>query len=400
LKFLILSCVFPPEPLVSATLSFDLALALSAHHDVTVLSPEPSRPMGYAFSGYSKEKYPFKHNTIKSYTHPKSAFIGRFRESYSLGKACAKYINAHPKAIDVIYMNTWPLFGQYFAIKAAKKWNIPTVLHIQDIYPEAFTQKLQAPLKSIANTILFPIERYITANTTSIVTISLGMKNLLIPTRKLTSSKIEVVYNWQDETKFLVEDENAINITDKALTHFMFLGSLGPVANIDSLIKAFAKLKGENVKLTIAGEGSEKSKLQRLVQDLKENRVHFVQAPASEAGMIQATSDVLLLSLKKGAAGLALPSKLPAYMFSAKPIIATVDHDSVTANAIREAGCGWVIEPENPASLATLMQQITSMPQEELAQLGLNGRAYALQYFSKQANLSKLVSIIEATANA
>lgn len=351
--------------------------------------------MGYDFSGAAVKEYPFKHHTLESFTHPKSAFVGRFRESYSFGKACAKYINKHHKEIDVIYMNTWPLFGQFLAIKAAKKYNIPIVLHIQDIYPEAFTQKLPSLLKGLANLILFPVERFITVHSTSIVTISQGMKSLLCATRNIPPSKVEVVYNWQDELKFLTVVHNDSSKLSDTFVHFMFLGSIGPVANIDNLILALSQLKGNDIQLTIAGEGSEKTKLQRLAKDLKNTKVKFIHAPASEAGKIQSTADVLLLSLKKGAAGLALPSKLPAYMFSAKPIIATVDHDSDTANAIRESGCGWIIEPENSTALAALIQKVAVMPQEELHSMGMKGRAFALKHFSKKTNLVELVKIIQ-----
>lgn len=384
--------------MVSASLSFDLATALSKKHEVAVISPTPSRPMGYNFLGVPQPNYPFRHLVLKSYTHPKSAILGRFRESYSFGKACAKYISENHNDIDVIYLNTWPLFGQYFAIKAASKFNIPTILHIQDIYPEAFTQKLPI-FKGFANNLLFPLERFITSRSHHIATISHGMKKLLRETRIIPEQKISVVFNWQDETKFISESASTIPAYDNPSITFMFLGSLGPVANITNLIDAFTLAGLENGKLIIAGEGSEKTMLQKRAKDLKCNTIEFINAPSSEAGKIQSTASVLLLSLKKGAAGLALPSKLSAYMFSAKPIIASVDADSDTANAIRDAGCGWVVEPENPAALASRMQQVSSMPTEDLVQMGLNGRDYALQHYSKQANLSKLVSIIEATAN-
>jgi len=82
-------------------------------------------------------------------------------------------------------------------------------------------------------------------------------------------------------------------------------------------------------------------------------------------------------------------------MFPAKPIIATVDTDSVTGNAIREAGCGWVVEPEQPELLEKLIKEVQELPKSELITMGLKGREYALKQFSKKKNLSKLVGIIE-----
>ena len=48
-KILIISCVFPPEPVVSAQMSLDIAEALSKNNDVTVISPRPTRPMDFKF---------------------------------------------------------------------------------------------------------------------------------------------------------------------------------------------------------------------------------------------------------------------------------------------------------------------------------------------------------------
>lgn len=392
LKILIISAVFPPEPVVSASLSFDLAIALSKKNEVTVISPAPSRPMRYDFLSVSQPNYPFKHLVINSYTHPKSAIIGRFRESYSFGKACAKYISNNRNEIDIIYLNTWPLFGQYFAIRAASKFNIPSVLHVQDIYPESLIQKIPV-FKHLFYKILLPIDKFTTQNSSKVITISNGMRNLLIRTRLLKSDGVNIIFNWQDESKFKFKESDVIN--EQQTFTFMFLGSLGPVAAVDGLIKAFANDLLINCSLVVAGGGSEKESLMTLAKQFPKANIQFVDADSSKVAEIQSKSTVLLLSLKKGAAKLALPSKLPAYMFSAKPIIATVDIDSDTANAIREAKCGWVIEPENPSELADLMQKVSLMPMDELERMGMKGREYALKHFSKQANLPKLVSIIE-----
>ena len=49
-RILIISAVFPPEPVVSAILSKDIATSLSKDHSIVVLCPQPSRPEGYRFT--------------------------------------------------------------------------------------------------------------------------------------------------------------------------------------------------------------------------------------------------------------------------------------------------------------------------------------------------------------
>lgn len=81
-------------------------------------------------------------------------------------------------------------------------------------------------------------------------------------------------------------------------------------------------------------------------------------------------------------------------MFSGKPIIAYVDEESDTANAIKQAKCGWVIPPEHIEVLAKTMKSVASIPQAELINYGKNGFNFALENYSKKKNLQKMISII------
>ncbi|GAB1474504.1 hypothetical protein MASR2M69_19450 [Bacteroidota bacterium] len=170
------------------------------------------------------------------------------------------------------------------------------------------------------------------------VTVSKGMNDYLFRTRKVSNNKIHIVYNWQDEKRFL---ETNANLQANNNFTFTFLGSLSPSASIDTVINAFIKSDLQNARLVIAGAGSEKGKLVKIAK-VSSKKIEFIDSPAERAGKIQSESDVLILSLKKGVGKYALPSKLSAYMFSAKPIIGSVDVESDIANVILESGCGWV----------------------------------------------------------
>ena len=123
--------------------------------------------------------------------------------------------------------------------------------------------------------------------------------------------------------------------------------------------------------------------------------IEFWEVPNGKVPEIQAQADVMLLPIKKGAASSSIPSKLPAYMFSAKPIIGCMDADCDTANAIIEAGCGWVIEPENVEKLAEKMRQVAVKEKSDLVEIGKKAQGYGLSHFSKKVNLNRLVKVIE-----
>jgi len=392
MKILIITAVFPPEPVVSAKLSFDIAVGISENNTVTVISPKPSRPLGFQFPDTSEE-YNFKHIQLNSYICASSSISGRIKESYSFGRHCYRYIRDNHQNIDVIYANTWPLPAQYFAVKAAKKYQIPIILHIQDIYPESISQKIPS-LAKIINLALRPLDKYILSNATRVIAISGKMKTYLVKTRSLRDTQVNVIRNWQDESLYF----NPVLMQANTQFTYMYLGSISPAAGVELLIHAFQKAKIPNARLIIAGNGSDKKLCMDIATNYQNENIQFMDAPSHLVPSIQATSDVLLLPLKKGIGLTASPSKLPSYMFTSKPIIACVDKGSDTEEVILDAKCGWVTEPGNIEKLAEIMKASSAFHKEVLNQMGENGRRYALENYSKRENLEKLIDDINLVA--
>ena len=220
------------------------------------------------------------------------------------------------------------------------------------------------------------------------------MKKYLIKTRKILEDKIFVVQNWQDENNFIkYKLSNKLDTINTRPLTFMYLGNIGPVAGVDLLLEAFCKADLNNSRLIIAGSGSMKEILRKKV--LKVKTIEFWDVPDGKVPEIQNQSDVMILPIKKGSASTSVPSKLPAYMFSEKPIIGCLDMGSATAKAIIKANCGWILPPENPVLLSRLMEKISSLPSKELKNKGSKGFNYAINNYSKQKNLTKLVNLLK-----
>ncbi len=325
-------------------------------------------------------------------TLSKSTVYSRCRESHSFGLQTAKFIKSNCNNINLIYMNTWPLLAQLYTVFIAKKYSIPVVTHVQDIYPESLSPKVPFFGKILLN-ILLPIDRYITRYSSSLITISNGMKDLLIKTRNLTSEKVTVVFNWQDDQKFNINVKK-FNKKDDYFT-FMFVGSINRLANIESIIVAFKNANLKGCRLIIAGEGSEKKNLISFVEKNSIKNVKFINFDTKDIGVVQYNSDVLVLSLKPGLSSLAFPSKIPAYMFSSRPILAFVDMPSDISNTIQSANCGWVIQSGNTEELKNGFSKILTLKKSELERMGESGKKYAFTYLSRSVNLKKILVIIE-----
>jgi glycosyltransferase involved in cell wall biosynthesis len=71
-----------------------------------------------------------------------------------------------------------------------------------------------------------------------------------------------------------------------------------------------------------------------------------------------------------------------------------IDRNTDTYNAILEAKCGWVVNPEAKNQIIEKFKELVRIPKSESTRRGLNGYNYAIENFSKTKNLDKLISII------
>lgn len=83
-KILIITAVFPPEPIVSSKLSFDIADKLSETYEVTILHPRSSRPYGFSFAEKASKTSRYEEVTVASYVCPQSKLAGRFMKALVL----------------------------------------------------------------------------------------------------------------------------------------------------------------------------------------------------------------------------------------------------------------------------------------------------------------------------
>ena len=408
MKIVIVSCVVPPEPGVTGRVNWDIAEMLSdCGHDVVLITPHPSRPLENYIKGKRNlevidVKTNFKHVRLNSFVYPKYNLLLRSYESWDFGYKAIKYINKNFGNVDVIYAIPWPLLGQYAFVKFIKNKNIPIIMNIKDLYPESFINKIGSKWVTGLLSPLYRIDKYIAKQSTHIACVSENIKDVYLKNRNVLEDKITVLENWQDEDEFVGKNEDRKEFLNKFLLQhikdkfiFMFLGNIGPVAGLEKVIEEFRFLDRSKNVLVIAGSGSYKEVCISLVEKLNLNNVLFTSVPPGLKAVVelQSIADVLLLPINPSAAGSSVPSKLIAYMFSAKPIISSVEKDSDTGKVILESKCGWLINNRQPWHI--VLDKVASLSLEERREIGKNGFEYAMGRFSKSVGLKKVKELIE-----
>ncbi len=175
----------------------------------------------------------------------------------------------------------------------------------------------------------------------------------------------------------------------------MYAGSIAPSAGVENVIRAYDKILQKKTRLVIAGNGADKAKCVQLAHDLNNGSIVFLEVSPDEVPALQSKADVLILPLKKGIAQTATPSKLTAYLLSAKPVIACVEDHTDVADIIKKGECGIIVPPEEIERLTEAMDNACNLSKEKLNQMGQNSRNYALKELSKEVNLTKLTGLIE-----
>jgi glycosyltransferase involved in cell wall biosynthesis len=407
----IISSVYPPEPPVNARMCSDLAGALAERGDnVTVVCPQPTRPLGTDYSAYSAPGRILANREgnieivrLPSFTSPQSKLIPRMRESWSFGTHCCLYLADRAVRPDVLYVHAWPLLAQALLAVYAKKQHIPIVLQIMDIYPESLMNKLPAIGRPLFYEPLRMLDRWTARKATIISVISESMRKTYVHDRRIPDERVVTIPTWQDEKVFdsVLDREEACchyGVSSELFT-FVYLGNIGPVAGVDLLVRAFHKADMRDAQLLIIGDGSQKNSCIEIARRIGAPNIIFISDPdARNVAKLQIMADVFLLPLKRGAGSSSIPSKLSAYMFSGRPVLATIDEDSDTAAVIHDAACGWIGPPEDQQWLSAKMKAIVAMAPRQLATLGANGREFALVYFSKTQGARQLAQTVLSAA--
>lgn len=393
-NIVIISAVFPPEPVTSATLNYDLADALSKDYNVTVITPKPSRPAGFNFANIPMiTDTMFNHIIVESYIHPKSSFIGRMRESIDFGKISAKYITEHHDEIDFVYNDGWQLFGLYIVAKACVKYKIPYIVPIQDIYPESILSKIPNIFgsHSLVTKILRRIDRYYIANAAKIRTITDSMATYLSSTRNVPLGRFITIANWQNDEDF---NDYKSSFRKNGKTVFMFVGNNNKQANVNLMIRAYHEANLTNTEFRIMGNGNAKADCISLAERLGHKDIIFETVPPGKVASVQKEADVLVLALKEGTGTQGVPSKLTAYMFSGKPVIGSMDIEADATHMIVTARAGRVTKAEDVTGFAESFKIMANSSIERLQELGNNSRCFAEARLSRKANLDIICKAI------
>jgi glycosyltransferase involved in cell wall biosynthesis len=413
MRVLIVSAVFPPEPVVSAQTSQQIARELAQRdHQVTVITSFPSRPAGKLYLGYccrlyhrQQSEHGYEIIRCFSFFSSQSRLVSRFLENISLGITASLAI-AFSKKADVIYCNMWPIFAAGLVRLAAGLRRAPVTISIQDVYPESLVFQGRVSDQSGMVRIFKWIDGLIARSCQAVIVLSERHRKFYHEQRGVPLGKLFAIPNWTDEK--LLENSGAgddlrarLNIPAGSFL-VVYGGNIGVAAGVETLIEAFRYLdRSKNIYCLIAGSGSRLDECRAQAARIDGDCILFLSPWAVEdTASVYALADLLVLPTRHGQSYVSVPSKLISYMLSERPIVALSMPNTDLFDMMLQSGAGWVIEPDNPERLAVEIQQAQALTPEVRREIGRKARVYALRQLTAETCLPKVIRVIESNGTA
>ena len=398
MRILLLNLYYPPDTSATAKMAQTVVDALSAKHDVTVLSGRPSYdPTGRrTWRPYQTEEWG-KARVIRvgSTDYPR----------LEMKKRVFNYLSyvflAVPRALllpcDVILAMTDPPFEGIVGALVAMLKSKPYVYNIRDLYPDmAVGGSIVEP--GLLARIWERLHRWALRRATKVVVLGEDMRNRILA-KGVDAACVIVVRDGAEvpasPPKSPPLDPSVIqSIRGDFRFVLLHAGNLGFYGAWETLAEGVRRLEKEGVGLVFVGDGAQREKLVTSCAGI--SNVRFLPFfPASKVPSVLAAADAHIITIKRGLEGVVVPSKMYGILAAGKPIVAVAPAESDVVSIGRREGFAIGADPDAPAEFAERVREILADP-VRLRRMGEAAARVAPEYDRGQ-ELQKLLAVVEAS---
>ena len=338
------------------------------------------------------------------YVPARPSTLRRIMHEFSFGLTSWLRILALPRA-DVYLVVSPPLILGPLAWLATRLKRSRYVFHVQDLQPDA-ALGLGMVKPGLFTKLLFGVEAFAYRHAAGVGGISQGMLDAF--TRKgVPEAKRWYFPNWVPDgdappngpsTDRRPSEERSLPLPDFRRTHgiasdaflAIYSGNVGNKQGLGVLLDAALLLARQNpaavppIEIVIAGDGAARAGLAARHATLGLRRVRLLPllSEADYRAMLQ-TANVALITQEKGTGQFFFPSKLLTVLGAGLTVLAVADEESELARALRQADCGFVVPPGEPAALAQSLLEIAATPLDTLAAQRSRGTQFVATFSAR-----------------
>ena len=377
----------------------ELARYLVAHgHTVTVITS----PVSYLTGSLTRSPLPsgegsgvrviraYTYRALhKSFVHRVFSFVSFMVSSFLAGLGV--------KNVDLVWGTSPPIFQGVTAWLLARLKLVPFLFEVRDLWP-SFAIAVGVLKNPALIKMSLWLERFLYRHADCVMVNSPGyVKHVTAGGAR----RVELIPNGADPEMF---DPNDNGMTFRSSNHLedkfvlLYAGAHGMSNDLGVVLEAARILQGgsitSNVIVTFLGDGKEKSALQKQAAGLHLGNVLFLPpVPKTAMAAALAGADACLAILKPiDEYKTTYPNKVFDYMAAGRPVVLAID--GVIRAVVEAAGCGLFAQPGDPAALADAIR-VLDADRAASRRMGLAGRKYLEEHFSRTTLASRLIGILE-----
>lgn len=300
---------------------------------------------------------------------------------------------------DVLFVDSTPPTQGLVAAVLKKIKKIPVVYNLQDVFPDSLVNAGICSEQSIFFTIGKWVEKVSYRSADKIIVISEDFKNNIME-KGVPEDKIEVVYNWVDESAVYHIDraENPLfdkyNI-DRDKFYIAYSGNIGYTQNMELLIEAAYRLRNyPQIGFIVVGDGAYKKEFENQICKKCLNNIILLPFQSySDIANVFSLGDIGLIISKPGVGNNSVPSKTWSYMAAGTPVLASFDIESELCSFVNRNKCGWCVDAGNTDAFCSTVLDLYSN-RDEINELGINGRRFIDEKLSRKVGTKKYMDVI------
>lgn len=341
------------------------------------------------------EGLPYRYTMLDEPGYPKNVCLRRFYSHFVFGRNLVKYLDSIEKP-DLVYVAIPSLDVGYAAANYCRKYNIPFIVDIQDLWPEAFklvfhvpvlSDMIFAPMVSEANRAYRQADR--------IVAVSETYKERGLSVNSKDKEGL-CIYLGTDLECF---DQSAQSIPVQKQEDELwvaYVGTLGTSYNIEIILDALNQLDVvllRNVVFKVMGDGPYLDRFKKYASENCKAKVEFLgRLDYPEMVSILQHSDIAVNPIVKGAAQ-SIINKHADYAAAGLPVVSTQECEEYQ-KLLERYRCGVTCGVESVDEVAKALEDLIRNG-EKRKKLGAASRRMAEENFDRNYTYRKIVRTID-----
>ena len=227
----------------------------------------------------------------------------------------------------------------------------------------------------------------------NLVVVSPAMKDVVIGLG-VDSRRINQILNYSARTIASEDKTSARRKFGWATEDFVVIhtGNMGAKQDLENVVRAADALTGESkIKIYLVGHGNQENNLKALCEG-KSNIAVMPAVSDEDYSALLSAADLLLVNERSTQMEMSLPSKLTSYLYSERPVIASVPRGGATWKFLD--GVAELVEAGDPKALASKIEEL-SRNQSRLDELAKLGSAFAVKHLDPAVGREKYLEWVE-----